>query len=259
MKRRLRAGARGHLIALAIVVATVSAACTSGGGGAGDSGATAAPGGAAAPSANPASNGNGGKASPGAATNGLPVGLPTAVDRVLKRAHKADRATYTASYRVLLPGGLKLRARATVRVAQRYPKFRYQSTQPKTRSLAVFDGSLLHTCQPAGSGWRCASIDIVGDASLVSADYPPAVLQYIEGLTPQLSGGLGAKVTTRTVLGHKVDCAAYVPKMRNPPAATLYCVRPDGVLAYSRTSDGQVMELTSFRSSVSSGDLVVPR
>jgi hypothetical protein len=259
MKRRLRASGCGHLIALAIVIATVGTACTSGGGGAGDSGATAGQGGAAAPGANPASGGNGGKASPGAATNAVRLGLPADVGRVLKRAHSADRATYTATYRVTLPGGLKLKALATVRVAQRYPKFRYQSTQGKTRSLAVYDGSLLHTCEPVASGWRCAAIDIAGDPSLVSADYPGAVLQYIEGLTAQLSGGLGAKLTSRTVLGHKVDCAAYAPKMRNPPAATLYCVRSDGVLAYSRTSDGQVMELASFSASVSSGDLVVPR
>ncbi len=247
-------------MAVTLAIAMTSAAC-SGGGNAGRGNADANQPGSISGNAGSAPNGatatptTAPAARPGVTTSAAPTGQSAAVSRLLQRAHSADRATYTVTYRTTLAGG----AKASVRVAQRPPKFRFEQLQGRQRSVAVFDGAVLHGCVAAGSGWRCTQTVSLDDPTLVGNAYPPAVLLFIDGLTPMVNRSLTARITTRTVLGHKVDCATFVPAMRNPPPPSLYCVRPDGVLAYSRTSDGQILELTGFQATVNARDLIPPR
>src|SRR6266545_1729311 len=200
MKTPLHVSGRGYAMAVTLAIAMTSAAC-SGGGNAGRGNADANQPGSISGNAGSAPNGatatptTAPAARPGVTTSAAPTGQSAAVSRLLQRAHSADRATYTVTYRATLAGNA----------------------------------------------------------------YPPAVLLFIDGLTPMVNRSLTARITTRTVLGHKVDCATFVPAMRNPPPPSLYCVRPDGVLAYSRTSDGQILELTGFQATVNARDLIPPR
>jgi hypothetical protein len=259
MKTALHHQGRGFAMAVTLAIAITTAACSgdpgrggaeenppgnvSGGAGSAPNGATATPTTAAA-------------AKPGATSaSASATAQSAAVSRLLQRAHSADRATYTVSYRAILAGG----AKATVRLAQQPPRFRFEQVKGTQRSLAIFDGRLLHGCLATAAGWRCTQAITLDDPTVVGNAYPPAVLLFIDNLTPLVNRSLRATITTRTVMGHRVDCATYVPVMRNPPPPSVYCVRPDGVLAYSRTSDGQILELTAFRAAVSAGDLTPPK
>lgn len=59
--------------------------------------------------------------------------------------------------------------------------------------------------------------------------------------------------------GAKVDCATFRSTIENAPPPQVYCIREDGVLAYASTIDGQILELTRFKSSVNASDLAIPR
>lgn len=56
-----------------------------------------------------------------------------------------------------------------------------------------------------------------------------------------------------------MDCATFRSTIENAPPAQVYCVRKDGVLAYASTIDRQVLELTSFKPSVDTTLMTVPR
>ncbi len=58
--------------------------------------------------------------------------------------------------------------------------------------------------------------------------------------------------------GAKVDCATFRSTIENAPPPQVYCIREDGVLAYTSTIDGQILELTRFKSSVNASDLAIP-
>ena len=58
--------------------------------------------------------------------------------------------------------------------------------------------------------------------------------------------------------GTKVDCATFRFTIENAPPPQVYCIREDGV-AYASTIDGQILELTRFKSSVNASDLAIPR
>jgi hypothetical protein len=258
--------ATGLVVVAALAVALGAAACgarNGGGTGQPQAGAGRADGGQAAPRAvgpgSPAPRVTAGSQPPAGPPAAAERGMPAAVAKVLERAHDAERLTHTATYGVILAGGPTVKGRATVRVVNRAPRFRFELVQGRKRSVSVFDGKLLHACDRVAGRWRCDAADLLDQPSLVGTAFPLAVLEQIDSLRPGLEGGLQATKTTRTVRGHKVDCATYVPRMRFPPPAVEYCVRPDGVLAYARTSDGQVLELTAFRPSANPAELAVPR
>src|SRR6266511_2032300 len=183
MKTPLHVSGRGYAMAVTLAIAMTSAAC-GGGGNAGRGNADANQPGSISGNAGSAPNGvtatptTAPAAKPGATTSAAATGQSAAVSRLLQRAHSADRATYTVTYRATLAGGAR----------------------------------------------RCTQTVSVDDPTLVGNAYPPAVLLFIDGLTPMVSRSLTARITTRTVLGHKVDCATFVPAMRNPPPPSLYCV-----------------------------------
>jgi len=170
----------------------------------------------------------------------------------MDRAHAAQAATYTATYRVRQPDGTK----ATSRLAQRPPKFGFEIVQGRQRKLIVFDGKVMHGCLWSGGRWRCATE--FEDPTGISSAFPTAVMQYIDSLVQVAGHEFKVGTTRRTVMGAQVDCATFTATMENPPPAQVLCVRKDGVLAYASTSDRQVVELTGFKPSVAAGDLVPP-
>jgi hypothetical protein len=180
--------------------------------------------------------------------------IPAAVDRVLTLAHETDDATFTATYRVRLADG----KRATTRLAQQPPKFGFHILQRTQRSVVISDGKVMHGCESSGKGWRCAESS-VDDATEIANTYPGAVLHLIDGLIKGIGREIKVGTARRTVMGAKVDCATFRSTIENPPPPQIYCVRKDGVLAYASTLDGQILELTGFKSSVDAADLAIPR
>jgi len=245
-------------VAISVAVAFATAGCTGKGGSGGaqenpsQSLAGGAPTSSGAGTSNPAGKGPTGSTS-GSSQGSTAKNLPVAVDRIIDRAHAAESATYTATYRVRMADG----AKATSRLAQRPPKFGFEIDQGKQRNVVVFDGKLMHGCLLSGSGWRCTKTTF-DDTTEVGNSYPGAVLHLIDALTAVVGREVRAGTTSRTVLGARVSCATFTSTMENPPPAQVLCVRRDGVLAYARTADGQVVELTGFKASVDARNLVPP-
>jgi hypothetical protein len=177
-----------------------------------------------------------------------------AVNRILTLAHGADDATFTATYRVRLPDG----SRATTLLAQRPPRFGFHLLQGRQRNVVISDGKVMQGCLSSGSGWRCTQSS-VDDPTEVGNAYPGAVLHLIDGLLRGAGREIRIGTATRTVQGVRVSCATFRSTIQNAPPPQVYCVRKDGVLAYASTIDGQILELTGFRSSVDAADLAVPR
>jgi hypothetical protein len=210
-----------------------------------------APGGAPAGSG-PNQSASGGKGSPGGGSTA--ADMPAAVNRILTLAHDAEGGTFTATYRVQLAGG----KRATTRLAQRPPRFGFHIVQGTQRDAVISDGKLMHGCEFSGKGWHCTE-STVDDPTEVANSYPGAVLHLIDGLVKGIGREINVGTARRTVMGAKVDCATFRSTIENAPPPQIYCVRKDGVLAYASTIDGQILELTGFRSSVDAADLAVPR
>jgi hypothetical protein len=200
----------------------------------------------------PNQSGAGGKGSP--ANGSIPAGVPAAVNRILALAHRSDGATFTATYRVRLPNG----KHATTTLAQQPPKFGFHLVQGSQRNVVVSDGKLVHGCLSSGRGWRCTQSG-VDDPSQVGSAYPPAVLQILDGLITGAGREVRLGTARRTVQGARVDCATFTATIQHPPPAQVYCIRRDGVLAYARTVDQQIVEITSFKPSVDARLMAVPR
>lgn len=194
----------------------------------------------------------GGKGSP---ANAARPGVPAAVNRILDLAHKSDGASFTATYRVRMPDG----KRATSTLAQKPPKFGFHLTNGTQRNVVVSDGTRVTGCLSSGKGWRCSASTADDDATEVGTTYPQAILQLLDGLTALAGREVKLGTTTRTVQGSKVDCATFTANIQHPPSPQVFCIRKDGVLAYARTSDQQVVQLTSFKTSVDSSLMTVPR
>jgi hypothetical protein len=200
--------------------------------------------------------GTGGSPTGGSATGGSAVaGVPDAVNRILTLAHEGVDGTYTATYRVRLPGGRN----ATARLAQDPPKFGFHVDQGKQRNVVVYDGKAMSGCLTSGKGWRCTQVSAPDDPTEVAETYPPAVLHLLDGLVRGAGREVELGTTTRTVEGAKVDCATFTSTIENPPPPQVLCVRKDGVLAYASTVTGQVLELTGFKPAVDANYLAVPR
>lgn len=233
---------------MSFVVAFTASAC---------SGKDHGPGASKNPSAAAVNGRAGGSNRSGSGGNGSEssiAGAPDAVNRILTLAHQAVDGTFTATYRVRLPNGRK----ATTMLTQQPPKFGFHIIEGKQRNVVIYDGKVMNGCLTSGKGWHCTQTTSLDDPTEVAETYPAAVLHLIDGLVRGAGREIKIGTTTRTVQGAKVDCATFTSTIENPPPPQVFCIRKDGVLAYASTVNGQILEITGFKSSVDAGLMAVP-
>lgn len=192
---------------------------------------------------------------PGGTPQVQPGIAPPEIARIFDRARSGQAEAFTASYRLtnVVSG---IRKTSTWRLAQQPPRFRFERLSGGARDVWVFDGKVLHTCTRTGGRLRCLESTLPDDPSAFGTAHPGALIDQLSSLTPLIGAGMSVKTATRTVAGHKLDCAVFTSAAPSEPEKLL-CLTGDGVIGYARLGP-DTLALTSLRQGVRSRDFVAP-